>query len=486
MQWCAKEFCRLLCKQMKTKNIYLFSISLSILLLSIFLISGLDPLFTSDSAAYLLNARELYIPMERPIFYSAFIAGIRELSQWIHPPQLFEIWGIQLLLISLGISLFIRRCFPDMPLSMVLVVLIFIGFLSPLPWFIPQLMPDIFTPILFLYACLFLMRKNTKEAYWFGCITLLCAVMHNSNLMILSLFSAGLFILYLLWKRKLTSQKFKDLSTIKPPQWMPFGPALKQLMLLSLLPWAVVIGSNIWVGNGFTVGKGSHVFFMGKLCENGILKKYLDEHCAAKPSPLCAFKDNLPEHTWDFVWDDDGILEKTGGWHHSNIEYNKIIMGTLASPKYLFLHVLASAKASVHQLLLTHAGDGIERLDTGGTLAKELKTQFPHDYQRFITNNTQQKMGYNFNFYNQVYDWSTVIILSVALLIILTNPTETVSVFFWVTFLFVLCNAFATATFANVLSRLNARDIWLLPMMGLLLILHHILERIQKKKVKQT
>ena len=471
---------------MKTKKIYLFPIAILILLLPILLITGLEPLFTSDSAAYLLNARELKIPMERPIFYSAFIAGMRELSQCIHSPQLFEILGIQLLLVSLGICLFIRRCFPNMPLFFLVGVFIFIGFLSPLPWFIPQLMPDIFTPILFLYACLFLLRKNTKEAYLFGCITVLSAVMHNSNLIILSLFSTGLFIVYLLWKRKTTSKKFKDLSTTTPPQWMPFGTAIRELMLLSLLPWALVIGSNVWVGNGFTVSKGSHVFFMGKLCENGILKKYLDEHCDANPSSLCAFKDNLPAHTWDFVWDDDGILEKTGGWHHSKVEYNKIIAGTLASPKYLFLHVRESAKATVHQLLLTHVGDGIERLDTAGTLAKELKTQFPHDYQRFNTNNTQQKMGYDFNVYNQVYDWSTVIIVCVALLIILANPKETGSVFFGVTFLFVVCNAFATATFANVLSRLNARDIGLLPMMGLLLILHHILERIKKRKVKQT
>jgi hypothetical protein len=332
-----------------------------------------------------------------------------------------------------------------------------------MPWFLLQAMPDIFTAILCIFVLLFLQTKSLRNSIICALVIVVSAVMHNANLITLTVVGIAIWLAWKGYLGKWTQPLNQYVSLSKT----------RSLIGISIIPWTLLIASNIWGGNGATVGKGSHVFFMGKLCENGILKTYLDDECASKPNPFCAFKDSLPEHTWDFVWNSHGILEKTGGWHHSKELYNEIILGTLSKPKYIALHIQAAVSATAQQVILTHGGDGLTPLDTSATLAQELKMHYPDEYQGFVNDSKQQKSQIDFDFYNKVYDWSAIVLILFALICLYRKPNPLLATFFAIAAVFILCNAFSTACFANVLARLNARDFWILPMLSIGIIVQY-------------
>jgi len=448
--------------------------------LPFFFATGGCLLYTSDSGAYLMTAQSLSIPLDRSVFYSLYLRGLTDLMSLFTQPILGEIVVLPpLILLFVGIFQLVNKLFPavpqanpeklEYPISLkqqwIFLAMWFCAFfLTPMPWFLLQAMPDIFTAILCIFVLLFLQTKSLSNSIACAMVILVAAIMHNANLITLTIVGIAIWLAWKGYLGKWTHPLNQYVSLSKT----------RSLLGLSFVPWALLIASNIWGGQGFTVGKGSHVFFMGKLCENGILKTYLDDECASKPNPFCAFKDSLPEHTWDFVWNSHGILEKTGGWHHSKELYNGIIFGTLSKPKYIALHIQAAVSATAQQVILTHGGDGLTPLDTSATLAQELKLHYPDEYEGFINESKQQKSQIDFTFYNRIYDWSAIVLILGAIICLYRRPNPLLATFFGITALFILCNAFSTACFANILARLNARDFWILPMLSMGVIIQYL------------
>ena len=76
------------------------------------------------------------------------------------------------------------------------------------------------------------------------------------------------------------------------------------------------------------MSKSKHIFYMGRMVENGILKKYLDETCATKNYQLCAYKDSLPATADRFLWDfENSPVYKLGGWKTTKKEFNESQFG---------------------------------------------------------------------------------------------------------------------------------------------------------------
>ena len=446
-------------------------------LLPFFFANGGCLLYTSDSGAYLMTAQSLSIPLDRSVFYSLYIRGLHDFLALFSQPILGEIVVLPpLILLFVGIFKLVQKLFPTLrklKQQWIFLAMWFCAFfLTSMPWFLFQAMPDIFTAILCIFVLLFLQTKSLSNSIACSMVILVAAIMHNANLITLTSFSMAIWLALKGYLGKWTHPIHQYITLSKS----------RSLLGLSFVPWALLIASNVWGGNGVTVGKGSHVFFMGKLCENGILKTYLDDECATHPNPFCAYKDSLPEHTWDFVWNSHGILEKTGGWHHSKELYNQIIWGTLSKPKYIAQHIQAAISATAQQVILTHGGDGLTPLDTTATLAQELKLHYPDEYQGFINESKQQKSQIDFTFYNRIYDWSAIVLILGAVICLYRRPNPLLATFFGITALFILCNAFSTACFANVLARLNARDFWILPMLSMGIIVQYFYSNTSKQE----
>ena len=445
-----------------------------LLFLPMFFFTQGSILCTTDTGAYLQTISNIEshglaeaIPMDRSVFYGLFLwAGkhwfgigplLSQMGIAIHPPFLFEILLVPCVLLLLGAVYLLESAFTQQAAWIAAIAMSVATLITPLPWFVFQVMPDVFTPLLFLYAMMFLKTTSRGAKVLSTFVLLFAALMHHSHLPLLTAFAAGIHCI-----KPLRSQlNFSTQQT-------------KQLFVLSFLPWIITLSLNMWAGNGFTPSKGSHVFLMGKLCENGVLKAYLDENpidqnpLAQSHPEIATFyqhKNNLPQHAWDFVWNDQPLLGPTGGWHHSKDLYLSIYAATLTSPKLVIKHIEAAAKATFQQVFLNHAGDGLEPLSKEGAVATELKKHFPGDFQGFFGHSAQQQSRINFGTFNQVYDIVAAILILTCLLLLYKFPNPQYAWLLGVTLFFVLCNAFVTANLANVLSRLNARTFWLIPLM---------------------
>ena len=445
-----------------------------LLFLPMFFFTQGSILCTTDTGAYLQTISNIEtqglaaaIPMDRSVFYGLFLwAGkhwfgigplLSQMGIAIHPPFLFEILLVPCVLLLLGAVYLLKSAFTQQTAWIAAIAMSVATLITPLPWFVFQVMPDVFTPLLFLYAMMFLKTTSRGAKVLSTFVLLFATLMHHSHLPLLTAFAAGIHCI-----KPLRSQlNFSTQQT-------------KQLFVLSFLPWIITLSLNMWAGNGFTPSKGSHVFLMGKLCENGVLKAYLDENpidqnpLAQSHPEIATFyqhKNNLPQHAWDFVWNDQPLLGPTGGWHHSKDLYLSIYAATLTSPKLVIKHIEAAAKATFQQVFLNHAGDGLEPLSKEGAVATELKKHFPGDFQGFFGHSAQQQSRINFGTFNQVYDIVAAILILTCLLLLYKFPNPQYAWLLGVTLFFVLCNAFVTANLANVLSRLNARTFWLIPLM---------------------
>jgi len=80
------------------------------------------------------------------------------------------------------------------------------------------------------------------------------------------------------------------------------------------------------------MSKSKHIFYMGHMVENGILKKYLDENCATHNYKICEYKDSLPPNADRFLWDfENSPVYKMGGWKACKNEFMQLSVKHLPS-----------------------------------------------------------------------------------------------------------------------------------------------------------
>lgn len=428
--------------------------------------NGLYLIYTPDSGAYVLNSRELLVPGDRSVFYSLYlyacslVGGFLGISSlWISIlPVFFMIYGMLYQWVQ-------RFFFPNSPFWQFL-SLSLAGILTPFPWFIVQIMPDVFTGILFLSAVLFLVEKVRFYQIVWGAILLASTLMHNGNLIVLTLVVLILLLSKSVW----------EILMIQLRRIIYLG-------IVSLVGWLSVLTSNFIGGNGWTTAKCSHIFIVAQMSETGVLKHYLEKYCDTESSVMCKYKDSLPEHAYGFIWPQDGILMKTGGWYHSDTLYKRIIKRVLTDPE-LLIHYLGSAvKSTSYQLVSLGVGDGVFPVDSSSTLAVELKNYYPSDYQSLFKNHPQQTGTIAFSDLNEFYRKTAIVLFLACLISVYLIPRKNQFAWMALSFVFVISNAFATSVFANVLMRLNTRGFWILMVVCLFLVLKTLSHKLINKNI---
>jgi hypothetical protein len=94
---------------------------------------------------------------------------------------------------------------------------------------------------------------------------------------------------------------------------------------------------------------GGSSFLFGRLVEDGIVARYLDERCPDAALRLCAYKASLPDEADDWLWDPDSSFRKLGGWQGLHGEQREIILATLA--RYPLMHATAAVADTMEQLI---------------------------------------------------------------------------------------------------------------------------------------
>jgi hypothetical protein len=403
------------------------------------------PIVYADSSTYISSIHSLAPPVDRPITYG-LLAGVLSLygvSLWlvVVAQAVLTAWLVTLLYYQLANG----RAYH----AQALLGLGILGLATGASWTISQVMPDIFTAIgLLLIANLLINRISKATRNWLIGFFVLAVAVHSSHIVLFS----GLLIVLLLLRKRLAG----------PEEIRMYTRRVALLLALTLATIATM---------GAALSKSRHVFFMGAMVEHGIVKTFLDEQCGAQSYALCAYKDQLPERAWQFVWNQDSPLYKLGGWKATKPEFNRIFHATLTQPRYQWLHVKASVLATADQLAHFAMGDGNGVFLQGTLLNERMARYYPYDYPAYRASRQNDAALTILPLWNAIAagtflaSWLALGWLLYRSHQRLTPAARLTAVVF---LLGILANAWTSGTLANALDRLGCKTTWLFTLLALL------------------
>jgi len=292
------------------------------------------PLLQWDTGGYLARWYEGYLVPSRAVVYGLILNAGSPLAFW--PVLLLQsaltVWVLALMLRAHGLG---RR-----PL-LLLGVVAALSLLTTLPWLTSILLTDIFCGLSVLALYLLLLRADALvRGDRAGLIALVAvgAATHSATFAVL----AGLLIvaaLVALFDRRHIPAKRLGRGVI----------AVGLGAILVLAADYAVAGRLAWTPGGFALS-------FGRMLQDGIVKKYLDQHCPDPALRLCAYKDQLPRDADVWFWGSD-LFDRLGRFAGLDKEMQKIAVGSVVD--YPMLQLEDAAAAAAKQLVAVRTGEGV-------------------------------------------------------------------------------------------------------------------------------
>jgi len=284
------------------------------------------PFVFYDTGTYLPSGGLRHPPPDRPIYYGIFnrLTDLK-LSPW---PTVV----VQSLLTAWVIRCFTSAFFGLSEVSQLLSLAFFLTVGTSLPWFVGQLMPDIFTPLMILALSLVLLVPDIlsrSSQLILAALISISAAFHQANFLVALWAVPAIVVCALLG-------------------WRPsklFVNGLLASTIALAVGMAALFTVNVF-GGRWALSSGGSVIFMARLLEDGPAIKYLDQACPQRHFALCAYLDEIksyhpstltfpdgrfieiPLSTW-FLW--GGPLEQLGNYRAEEAEASTIVANTLLS-----------------------------------------------------------------------------------------------------------------------------------------------------------
>lgn len=324
------------------------------------------PLVFSDTATFVYTAFTFTPPMDRSIGYGIFV---RFASLGI------SLWGVVLMQALLLTYLIIRSSqifSAKIQPHIVFLILSTLALLTPAPWFVSQIMADIFVPILLMAAGIFIFGEvNVKEKVGLGVLIIWTLAMHTAHPLIL-LFTLAVTALTAF--RVFTSAK-------KVLGWYQRIAILAGVLVVTVIG---VMSINLGTHKQFTLNPSGHAFLMARLAETPLLKNYLEENCTMNEWKLCQAIPELPYvNVEQFLWWPASVVHNFG-WLESKPEYDRIILGILSNPSNLAYFTFDSLDKGVH-LLTFFKMDSFYPQKNNSPPFKPIKKYFPNEIGSFMS-----------------------------------------------------------------------------------------------------
>jgi hypothetical protein len=136
---------------------------------------------------------------------------------------------------------------------------------------------------------------------------------------------------------------------------IPYAQLLRSMAAL-LLGTLMVVTANGVVTGRFGWTPGGYALTFGRMLEDGIVKKYLDDHCPDASLRLCAHKAELPHDADDFFWG-GGAFDTLGRFDGLHDEMKRIALASIAD--YPLLQMRSVVGETVRQLSEVDTGAGV-------------------------------------------------------------------------------------------------------------------------------
>jgi hypothetical protein len=287
-----------------------------------------------DSGGYLARWYEGTLEASRAVVYSLILTASVPLSFW--PVLLLQaaatLWLVALTLRAHGLG---KR-----PL-LLLGIIAALSVATALPWLTAILLTDIFAGLGVLALYLLLLRADAlSRGERLGLIALiaLSTATHNATLAVLLGLLAAAAVLWLIDRRR-----------------MPLVRLARGLLALALGA-VLLLSADFIVAKRLAWTPGGFTFLFGRMLQDGIVKKYLDQDCPDPALQLCAYKDQLPNNTDMWFWGSD-LFDKFDRFAGLSKEMEKIALDSVI--EYPALQARTAIVATAEQLIAVHTGDGV-------------------------------------------------------------------------------------------------------------------------------
>lgn len=428
---------------------YLLALTASCLLLLIPALYNHYPLVDPDAGTYIASGFKLETPMDRPITYGLLVR--------LFSFNGLSLWGVvvaQALILSALIFSIVKAIRPVAYIKNGFITILFLSLYTSLPWLVGMIHPDVFTSIACMCIVLLLLPPAGKWGRVLTWLLFFIAIaVHMSHPILFVGLLACLFFLKKLYALPVAYKRLRLHLII--------------LALLSISGIAVM---------GSALSKSKHVFFTGTLLEKGVLQTYLNDNCTTKDYKLCAYKDQLPKTSDEFVWLSSSPLYKIGDWQGTKREFSAIDKDIMTTPKYLGLFIMASVKQFGQQATTFNVGTGTFRFPTGSNVNNQVVAYLPHEAELFnmATQNTED-LPAKLHLINLIYTIAVLFSITVLLTFITLRWRQTSSALrtlLVVAITACILNCADFATLSVVVGRYGAKMIWMLPFCALVWVLN--------------
>lgn len=292
------------------------------------------PLLEYDTGGYLARWYEGYLVPSRPAPYGLLLNLGSLLDFWpvVAMQCVLTVWVVMLTMRSHGLQ--------PRPLTR-LAIFIVLALATTLPWIASVLLTDIFIGLAVLGLYLLTFRSsdlNRMERIALIVVIALAAATHSASLLLVV--ALGFLIGAAAW----------------------LWPGLVPRAALRPVASAVVLGFVILLAGNFIVTKrlawtpGGYGIVFGRLLEDGVVNRYLDEHCGQRQFKLCAVRNQLPRNADVFLWGDE-TFNRLGRFDGLGAEMRTIVLESLAD--YPLQNIGLAIRAAARQLVSVRSGEGV-------------------------------------------------------------------------------------------------------------------------------
>jgi hypothetical protein len=243
--------------------------------------------------------------------------------------------------------------------------------------------------------------------------------------------------------------------------WLALG--LGTLMLFSAN--YVIAGKFTWTPGGSSVA-------FGRMLQDGLVARYLNDHCPQHQYKLCPYRNELPPTADDFLWG-DSVFDKLGRFEGLDDEM------ALIAKRALFAYPLAQASAALHaaatQLVMVATGEGSHNwmAHTWGIFETYLPRELPK-----LRAARQQQGELDFSYVNLIHvPVALVSMLALAALLLQAwrrRRLDDLDLFAATVATALLGNAFICGALSGPHDRYGARIVWLAVFVVLIAAARHL------------
>jgi hypothetical protein len=292
------------------------------------------PLLEYDTGGYLARWFEGTLVPSRSTTYGLFLAAGWPLDFW---PIVILQAAAGVWLIGVMLKVYRLTVHP----AGLLAIILALSATTALPWLASELLTDIFAglAVLAFHALVWHGDKiRPRERIALIVFIAFAVSTHSATYAVLLALTAAALV-FSLFNRKLVP-----------------GVAVTHAVGAMALGATMLLAGNYIVAKRLAWTPGGYGIAFGRMLQDGIVARYLDDHCPDPRLKLCPYRNELPSDADDFLWG-DSAFDRLGRFEGLGEEMRTIVLESLRD--YPALQLKAALIATARQLVAVSTGEGV-------------------------------------------------------------------------------------------------------------------------------